>query len=95
MNNTVFIFICLICVFMVLPICLSSFLKGKYPRKVWIGVLLAFIFFPFGQCYLEEATWYIVGLWLTFSLFKLLFPEIAWLSASIISGMIMYYRLLP
>lgn len=77
-----------------LAILLPLSLRRRYPRKVWIGILLAIIFGPLGQLYLEGAIWYFLGLAVLFPLFKVLIPEIAWLSVSLLSGTVMYYRLL-
>jgi hypothetical protein len=78
------------------PVWLSYFLRKKYPRRIWIGMLLAFLFPPLGQLYLEGALWWILGLSLMFSVFKIASgnTQFAGLSLMILSAMVMYYRLL-
>jgi H+/Cl- antiporter ClcA len=78
------------------PIWLSCFLRKKYPRRIWIGMLLAFFLPALGQWYLEGALWWILGLGLTWSVFKIASGNapLAWISTMILSALVMYYRLL-
>lgn len=78
------------------PLWLSYFLRKKYPRRIWIGMLLAFFFPALGQWYLEGALWWILGLGLTFSVLKKVSgnTQLAWLLSMILSALVMYYRLL-
>jgi hypothetical protein len=78
------------------PLWLSYFLRKKFPRRIWIGMLLAFFFPALGQWYLEGALWWIVGLGLMFTAFKIASgnPSLAWLLSMILSALVMYYWLL-
>ncbi|MFH2119383.1 MAG: hypothetical protein ABIJ25_03180, partial [Pseudomonadota bacterium] len=75
---------------------LSYFLRKKYPRRIWIGMLMAFCFPALGQLYLEGALWWILGLGFTFSVLKIASgnTQLAWLASMILSALVMYYRLL-
>ena len=90
------IVIIIILLLLVLPIWLSFFLRKKYPGKVWLGLLLAFLFTPSGQFYVEGAILWIIALFVCHVIFKAVVGNIAlaWLLTSILSSMIMYYRLL-
>ncbi len=78
-----------------LPMGLTIFLKKRYPRKVWIGVLLAFFCDPVGQWYLENSIWYILGLFVFFVAVKYFTTNnlLAWVLNMFLSALIMYYRL--
>jgi hypothetical protein len=81
---------------LILPIWLSLFLRKQFPGKIWLGLLLSFIFTPLGQLYLEGAILWIILLFICHVIIKVLLGNLmlAWLLTMILSSMIMYYRLL-
>ena len=90
------IVILVLLLFLILPIWLSLFLRKKYPGKIWLGLLLCFLLTPLGQLYVEGAIIWIIALFVCHVIFKAVVGNIAiaWLLTSILSSMIMYYRLL-
>jgi len=79
-----------------IPLWLTYFLRKKYPRRIWIGMLLAFFFPALGQLYLEGALWWILGLGVTFTVFKKVTDnmQLTWLLSMILSAVVIYFRLL-
>jgi len=90
------IVILVLLLFLILPIWLSLFLRKKYPDKIWLGLLLSFLFTPLGQLYVEGAIIWIIVLFVCHVIFNSVVGNIAlaWTLTSILSSMIMYYRLL-
>lgn len=80
----------------VLSFWLPRYLKKKQPGKIWIGLLLSFILPPFGQLYVDGSAIWIIALFFGHVIFKSVSGNlaIAWLLTSVLSSMIMYYRLL-
>lgn len=90
------IVILLLILLLVLNIWLPDYLRKKYPNKIWIGLILCFLFLPLGQLYVDGAAIWIIALFVSMGIFRSIFGDstLAWLSTSILSAMIIYYRLL-
>ena len=88
------IIIAIMILIIALPLCITLFLRKRYPGKILIGVLLAFFFDPVGQWYLENSILYFLGLFLFFTLVKYFTMNnlVAWISNMFLSALIMYYR---
>lgn len=80
----------------IVPILLTQFLRKKYPRILWIGITLATALCPIGQWYLGNALPWVICLFLFHVLARIIIVNLAivWIATSLLSGMIMYYRLL-
>ena len=89
---TILILIALI----IFPVWLSIFLRKRYPKRIWIALILGFFFPAFGQFYVaEKVGWYVLGLGLCFVLFKVIFgSQGAWLLVSVLSSLTLWYRVL-
>ena len=77
------------------PIWLSLFLQKKCPAKLWLGLLLCFLFPIFGQLYLKKATLFIIIVLACAIAFCSMYSntKTIWLSIGIFSAAIMYYRI--
>ena len=82
----------IILVIIVGPILLSLFLRKKYPRKMWVGIVLSFFFAPFGQLYLEGGAVYIIALIVIIAV-ALQYGTGYFFLSNIVSAIIMYYRM--
>jgi len=67
--------------FLFFPIWLSSFLRKRWPGKMWIGLIMSFVFAPLGQLYVEGAALWIIILFVCHYIFKTIIGDaaIAWM----------------
>ena len=70
---------------------LPIFLKKRYPLKMWLGILLSIILFPFGHLYIDRAAIYIIALIIVAALSQALTGELGF--SVIVSPIIMYFRI--
>ena len=76
-----------------IPLGVTLLLRKVNPNKTWIGILLSFIFCPFGQFYLKGAWVFFLILILINTLLLVYFLDYGWFIAAILSAGIMYFRL--
>jgi hypothetical protein len=76
------------------PLWLTVFLRKKYPQREWLGIILAFVFAPVGQFYLDGAIWYTIGLFVIYLIIKSIteISAVSWLATCFFSSLLMYYR---
>lgn len=90
------IVICGVLVAFLLPIWLILFLKRRFPGRMWLGILLAVCLAPMGQLYLDGALKWFFLLFGVYVVTKVATGSMAmmWITTSVLSGAVMYYRLL-
>ena len=88
------IIIAILVVILSAEIWLPLLLRKKYPQKMWVAILLAIIFIPFGQLYLEGGTLWIIGLgFLTYLSRTIQNGSFLYFLALLASPTIMYFRM--
>ena len=77
-----------------LPIAISLLLRSKYPNNLAVGMILSFLFVPFGQLYLKRGAPYIISLVFIGIALYFISPngKIAGLLITAISMGVMYFR---
>ena len=69
--NSFFVFLILVLIIGI-PIWITFFLRKVIPGKLWLGLLLSVLFFPFGHFYLKGGVVYIILLFAVEILLSLL-----------------------
>jgi hypothetical protein len=94
LGTTELIIVLLLIAIIITPLCVTIFLRKKYPNKRRLGIFIAFIFVPIGQFYLEGAIIYIIGLFIVHAIMATTFdqPVMIWICTGILSSLLMNYR---
>ncbi len=79
-----------VAIFFVLPIWLSVYLRKKAPNIIGLGIFLSLIFCPMGHLYLENATGYIIALFVIAGISKAALGS--FFIAFVASPLLMWYR---
>ena len=85
----------IILIFLILPLLITLLLRMKYPEKIWVGLILCFLFTPIGQFYTKGAIVYVIALFVFHSIFAAVLGNALapWPLTIILSMTIIYFRL--